>query len=323
MDLTIGKLRRMQHCATSDGFFVIMALDHRNNLRRALNPANPDTVGYGDMVSFKSEVVRALAPASSAVLLDPEFGAAQSVAAGALPGHTGLIVAVEATGYTEEPTARRSEVLSGWSVEKIARMGGSAVKLLLYYHPDARNAAQQEALVDEVAAACRAHDMPLFLEPLSFASVPGTKRLPSAEKRAVVIETARRFTGRGIDVLKAEFPLDVAEQPDEGLWEAACRELDEASLTPWVLLSAGVSFDVFARQTEIACRSGASGVMAGRAVWQEAVALTGDDRADFLHKTAVDRMVELSDIIAEYGTPFTRYYRPSELAGGETWYTDY
>lgn len=323
MNLTIGKLRRIQHCATDDGFFVIMALDHRNNLRRALNPTHPETVGYGDMVAFKRDVVRALAPASSAVLLDPEFGAAQSVAAGALPGCTGLIVAVEATGYTDEPTARRSEVLPGWSVGKIARMGASGVKLLLYYHPEAHNAAQQEALVDEVAAACRAYDMPLFLEPLSFAIDPGKKRLSSAEKRAVVVETARRFTGRGIDVLKAEFPLDVEEEPDEAVWADACRELNEASRTPWVLLSAGVSFDVFARQTEIVCRSGASGVMAGRAVWQEATDLRGDARSGFLHKTAVDRMNRLKAIIAEHGTPFTRDYPPSDDAIGETWYTDY
>lgn len=76
MDLTIGKLRRIQQCATPDGFFVIMALDHRNNLRRALNPTNPDSIGYGEMVAFKNEVVRALGPVSSAVLLDHETGAA-------------------------------------------------------------------------------------------------------------------------------------------------------------------------------------------------------------------------------------------------------
>lgn len=323
MDLTIGKLRRIQQCATPDGFFVIMALDHRNNLRRALDPANPDAVGYAEMVAFKNDVVRALAPSSSAVLLDPEFGAAQSIAAGALPGRTGLMVAVESTGYTDEPTARRSEVLPGWSVEKIARMGASAVKLLLYYHPEARNAAQQEALVDEIAQACREYDMPLFLEPLSFAIDSRRKKLSSAEKRAVVIETARRFTPRGIDVLKAEFPLDVAEEPDEAVWEAACHELTEASRKPWVLLSAGVPFETFARQTEVACRCGASGVMAGRAVWQEAVELRGDAQADFLYKSAVDRMVELSDIIAEHATPFTQFYPSSTTAVGETWYKDY
>lgn len=323
MDLTIGKLRRMQQCATSDGFFVIMALDHRNNLRRALNPGNPDSIGYGEMVAFKSEVVRALAPVSSAVLLDPEFGAAQTIAAGALPGHTGLMVAVESTGYTDEPTARRSEVLAGWNVEKIARMGASAVKLLLYYHPEARNAAEQEALVDEVALACHRYEMPFFLEPLSFAVDHRSKKLSAAERRHVVIETARRLSPRGIDVLKAEFPVDVAEEKDEGVWEAACRQLTEASEVPWVLLSAGVTFDTFARQAEIACRSGASGVMAGRAVWQEAVELRNSEQSDFLYKSAVDRMVELGDIIAEYGTPFTQYYTTSADTVGETWYSEY
>ena len=323
MDLKIGKLRRIQQCATPDGFFVIMALDHRNNLRRALNPGNPDSIGYGEMVAFKNEVVRALGPVSSAVLLDPEFGAAQSIVAGALPGRTGLMVAVESTGYTDEPTARRSEVLPGWSVEKIARMGASAVKLLLYYHPEARNAADQETLVDELVLACRRYDMPLFLEPLSFVIDQKAKKLSSAERRAVVVETARRFSGRGIDVLKAEFPLDVAEDPDESLWEEACRELTATSEVPWVLLSGGVSFDTFARQTEIACRAGASGVMAGRAVWQEAVELRNSEQSDFLYKAAVDRMVELGDIIAEYGTPFTQYYTPSADAVGETWYSEY
>lgn len=323
MDLTIGKLRRIQQCATPDGFFVIMALDHRNNLRNALNPGNPDSIGYAEMVAFKNDVVRALAPVSSAVLLDPEFGAAQAIAAGALPGRTGLMVAVESTGYTDEPTSRRSEVLPGWSVEKIARMGASAVKLLLYYHPKARNAAQQEALVDQIVAECRQYDMPLFLEPLTFVIDKATKKLSSAEKRAVVIETARRFTGRGIDVLKAEFPLDVAEDRDEGVWEAACRELDDASQTPWVLLSAGVPFETFVRQTEVACRCGASGVMAGRAVWQEAVELRNEAQADFLNKAAVDRMIELSDVISEYGTPYSQIYTLTADVVGETWYQNY
>lgn len=323
MTLSIGKRRRLQQCSTPDGMFVIMALDHRNNLRRALNPTNPESIGYAEMVAFKSDVVAALGPVSSAVLLDPEFGAAQTIISGALPGRTGLMVAVESTGYTDKPTARRSEILPGWGVDKIARMGAAAVKLLLYYHPQARNAAAQEALVDEVADLCREYEMPFFLEPLSFAVDPDVKKLSSAEKRAVVIETADRLSGRGIDVLKAEFPLDIAEEPDRLVWEEACRELNDASRVPWVLLSAGVAFADFARQTEIACLSGASGVMAGRAVWQEAVELRNEAQAEFLNKTAVTRLVELGDIISEYGTPWTSRYQPSLDEVTDTWYVNY
>lgn len=226
MSLTIGKLRRLQQCSTPDGVFVVVALDHRDDLRRLLKPSEPESLSYAEMVSFKSEVVAALAPVSSAVLLDPEFGAAQAIAAGALPGNAGLIVTVEAAGYTGDAGNRRTALLDDWGVDKIARMGASAVKMRLYYNPEARHAARQESLVDEVAAACRAADIPLFLEPLSFPLTGKSGNgLPSAEKRAVVIETARRLSARGIDVLKAEFPLDPREEPRRGEWEDACREL--------------------------------------------------------------------------------------------------
>ncbi len=323
MSLTIGKLRRLQECSTPDGMFVILALDHRDDLRRLLKPVEPDSLSYGEMVAFKSEVVQSLGGLASAVLLDPQYGAAQAIAAGSLPGNTGLLVTIEAAGYTGEATNRRSTLLENWSVEKIARMGASAVKMRLYYHPEAKSAAKQEALLDQVVADCRAADIPLFLEPLSFSLHGKTPTLPSAERRAVVIETARRLSGRGIDVLKAEFPLDIREEPRRGEWEDACRELTEASAVPWVLLSGGISFKEFRQQTEIACRFGASGVVVGRGVWQEAAELHNQAHDEFLAKTAVDRLVELGDLIAEYGTPWTKYHPSPGDDVGEFWYEKY
>ena len=61
-----------------------------------------------------------------------------------------------------------SRLLPGWDVAKAKRLGASAAKLLVYYHPDAPNAADQERLVADVAAACREQDLALFVEPLSF-----------------------------------------------------------------------------------------------------------------------------------------------------------
>lgn len=323
MNLSIGKLRRLQQCSTPDGMFVVVALDHRDDLRRLLKPNEPESLSYAEMGAFKSDVVRFLAPVSSAVLLDPEFGAAQAIAAGSLPGNTGLLVTVEASGYSGEATNRRSALLDEWSVAKIARMGASAVKMRIYYHPEARSAAKQEALVDEVVDACRAADIPLFLEPLSYPLSGKAKSLPSAERRAVVIETARRLSPRGIDVLKAEFPLDGREEPRRGEWEAACRELTAASDVPWVLLSGGIPYKEFTRQTEIACRCGASGVVVGRAVWQEAAELRNAAHEEFLQKTAIERMVELGDIISEYGTPWTKYYPSTADDVGQSWYANY
>src|SRR4029078_4586491 len=46
--------------------------------------------------------------------------------------------------------------------------------------------------------------------------------------------------------------------------------LDAASQVPWVLLSGGVDDATFEAQVEVACRAGASGVLAGRSVWEGA-----------------------------------------------------
>ncbi len=306
--ITIGKMRGLQQCATQRGALAVLALDHRNNLRRALNPEQPDNVPDTEMSAFKSEVVRLLAPSASAVLLDPEVGAFQAVADHAMPGAIGLVAAVEATGYTGDPAARESRILDGWSVAKARRMGASAIKLLVYYHPGAPTADNIELLVAKVAADCDAQDIPLMLEPLSYSLDPAHKKLVADDRRRVVIESARRLTAIGGDVLKTEFPLDIQAEPDRQVWEDACAELSAASMIPWVLLSASVDYETYLRQVVIACQQGASGVAVGRAVWKEAPQLTGEERRTFLMTTANDRMQRITAVVDALARPWTDHY---------------
>lgn len=275
-----GTRRGLGACASERGTFAVLALDHRQNLRKELRPDDPASVTYDELVDFKRAVVRALAPVATGTLLDPEIGAAQCIADGSMPARAGLLVAIEATGYLGPSTARVSRVLDDWSVEQAKRMGASAAKLLVYYHPDAPNAADQERLVAEVAADCRAVDLALFVEPLSFSLVEGEK-LTGEARRQVVVETARRLTPIGGDILKAEFPYDPSVT-DRSRWQEACAELDAASSLPWVLLSGGVDDVTFEAQVETACRAGASGVLVGRSVWAEAATLAPEARDRFL-----------------------------------------
>src|SRR5512137_379154 len=94
MRLSIGKYRSLQQCSSPDCTFTCLALDHRQNLRRAINPPDPDSVSDLELTRFKLDVTSALAGAATAVLLDPQFSAAQAVAAGVLPGRIPLGVAV-------------------------------------------------------------------------------------------------------------------------------------------------------------------------------------------------------------------------------------
>jgi tagatose-1,6-bisphosphate aldolase len=321
MEISIGKLRGLQQISTSRGGFSWLALDQRNNLRQALGGDDPQAVSAAMMSAFKREVIASVAGAASCALLDPEFGAAQCISDGSLPGTTGLMVAVEATGYTGDPTARRAQVLPGWSVAKAKRMGATAVKLLVYYHPDAPSAGEVEALVRQIAAESIAEDIVLCVEPLSYPLDPAVKKVSGPELQRVVLESARRLVVPGVDVLKAEFPIDRSLHPDEADWQAACAALTAASPAPWVLLSAGVNFETYVRQVRVACRAGASGVAAGRAVWKEATSLQGAGRADFLTTVAVERMHTLTALVNAEARTWTRTWTGPHVDEG--WYATY
>jgi len=301
--ISIGKLRGLQQIASKRGTFTALALDHRQNLRKA----NPAFVNDEELSRFKLDVTSALAKRATAVLLDPEVSAAQVVAERAIPGGVGLVVALESTGYTGDATARQGQIIPGWSVEKAKRMGASAVKLLVYYHPDASTAGEIEDFTSQVAAECIQHDLVLMLEPLSYALEEG-KKLASDEKRYVVVETARRLTPLHVDILKAEFPLDL-EEMDESKWLAACGEISAASAAPWILLSAAVEYETFLRQVTVACNAGASGIAVGRAVWKEAVFMTGSERQLFLRRTALHRLSRLTSLCHALAHPFTECYQ--------------
>jgi len=319
----LGTRRGVAACASERGTFAVLALDHRQNLRRELRPADPASVTYDEMVEFKRAVVRALAPVATGTLLDPEIGAAQCIADGSLPASAGLIVAIEATGYDGPSTARISRVLDGWSVGKAKRMGASAAKLLVHYHPDATNAADQERLVAAVAADCLAADIALFVEPLSFSIVEGAT-LTGEARRRVVVETARRLTAIGGDILKAEFPYDPSVT-DRARWREACEELDAASAVPWVLLSGGVDGATFEAQVSSACDAGASGVLVGRSVWAEAATMEPAARDAFLATNGRERLGRLADLADAAGRPW--HERPSGLTTspmpGDGWYREY
>ncbi len=313
LPITIGKYRHLQQCATRRGALAVLALDHRGNLRQLLHPENPAGTTSQEIVAFKRSLVRSLSPAASAVLLDPQFSAAQCIASGDLPGQTGLIVAVEASGYSGDTTARSSQVLPGWSVAQTKRLGASAVKLLVYYHPDSPTAYEIEDLVQAVSASCTEQDIPLFLETLSYSLDPERKKLSPDERRYVVIETARRLTPLGGDVLKAEFPLDAQVVGDENAWQEACAELSQASRIPWVLLSASVDYETFLRQVTAACKAGASGVAVGRAVWREATKVPPETRQEFLDVTARERMRRITALVDALAKPWTDFYTPPEI----------
>ena len=299
--ISIGKYRGLQQISSKLGSFTALALDHRQNLRKA-NPAFIEDHALSD---FKMDVTRTLAPYANAVLLDPEVAAAQAIAGGILPKGSGLVVSLESTGYTGEADARNPQIIPGWSVRKAKLMGASTVKLLVYYHPESTTAAATVDFVKQILEECQREDIVLMLETLSYPV--GRIKLDSAAKRKVVVETARVFGNLAIDILKSEFPL-TPDNTDEKEWLSACAEISAVCPKPWILLSAAVDFGQYLQQVIAACESGASGIAVGRAVWKEAVMLPKTERLLYLQETAIPRLARLTALSEALAKPWTDFY---------------
>jgi len=209
-------------------------------------------------------------------------------------------------------------------------MGASAVKLLIYFRPDLKDVASKQLdLGARLADQCIEEDIAFLLEPVSYPIEEGgaSSKKFAEIKPGLVIETARQINALPVDVLKAEFPADIKFEQDEGKLLGLCQELNQASRLPWVLLSAGVDFDSFKKQVEIACKAGASGFLAGRALWHEGAQIRSrEERMNFFQNTAAPRLKELAEIADSYGNPW--YSRLGTENGKfapvtEGWYRSY
>ena len=308
--MSIGKYRHLTRCANSHGQFVIMAIDHRANLREALEKhSGPiEDLAFRD---FKLQVIAVSAAQVTAVLADPGFGLGAIVTSRSFRG--GLLSPLEVTDYGVHPSRRELQWIPGWGVDKVKRMGGDGIKLLLPYHPQLPTARAKEQLVEQVVKECALHDIPLYLEPIACGKTPEDK-LSSREQREITVEMAQLFCALGADVLKLQLPSA------ENEWEDTCRDLGKVCSVPWALLSGGVDFESYCRQAERACFHGASGVIVGRAVWSEACQLQGVERATFLHQQVPARLKQLNQICAA-AAPFWNNLKEPEPA--LDWYEAY
>jgi len=238
-------------------------------------------------------VASALAPAATMILLDAEYSVAQTIAAGAVPGSTGIVVPLEAMGYGDVARVAQTQFLEGWSAAKARRLGASGAKLLLPYRADvADQAERQEGVVRTAVAACREAGLALIVEPIVYKR-EGEERAGGERFAELVVQGARRLAALEPDVLKLQYPGSAT----------ACEELDAAvgRSIPWVLLGGGASEDVIGGQIEDACRAGASGFIVGRTLFDAGLVTDPDEsrRALVSHsRPLLERLAAIAEALA-------------------------
>ena len=279
--LTTAEARAFQQLTTTDGRMAIVANDQRQSLVKARERAGlPATTD--DLRALKRDIVAALAPAASGVLLDPEVALPALVDEGVVPRSTGLLVAIERSGARDANGLRVSDVLLGPT--DVRRLGGTAAKLLVYVRPDREDTdGPNGQLVRATASACAAADLLLVVEVLTY---PLPDEEPSrylGRKAELIREAAVLAESCGAKVLKLESPGNAAE----------CSKVTSTLRAPWAVLSAGVDHETFVGTLREALEGGARGFIAGRSLWKEAVSLAPPERRAFLLGDGRKRLDEL------------------------------
>jgi sulfofructosephosphate aldolase len=125
-------------------------------------------------------------------------------------------------------------------------------------------------------------------------------RVPDDQREAAIVEAARELGATRPSLYKCQVPLYGRGDPDEIRKHAA--RIDAALPIPWVVLSQGVEPDDFPRAVEASCKGGASGMLAGRAVWT--ATLGAENPTQMLRDHSVPRLRELAQIVDAHGRPW-------------------
>lgn len=326
--LSAGKLRGLRRMADASGRFKMTAVDQRPPIINPIATARGGTAPWEEVARFKTMLVEELQGQSTAMLLDPNF--AYPMAAATLDPRLGLIMTLEEAVWRDTPDGRLTEVIDGWSVEKIKRAGADAVKVLCWHRPDAPGSitGRQKAFAAKIGEDCQKYDIPYLFEVLVY-PLPGernqtTQYIEMADKRSeLVLASVTEFARPeyGIDVFKLESPVPARECPGAGQpgaekVQALFDEMGRLAARPWVMLSAGAGMTEFRNILSHAYVAGASGYLAGRAIWSEAFKAFPDWDAvqTGLAGSSVDYMKDINALTDATASPWWKNWDGVEMA---------
>jgi sulfofructosephosphate aldolase len=275
---------------TTRGKFSMLALDQRESLRDMFEVPLGRLGTDDELREFKLTTTKLLSRAASGVLLDKDY-ALDAASIDAISPHCGLIVAADILEQISGEPVSNTQVDETVTAEYLHGVKASAVKFLVMWRNKERKGERADLIGRVIELAAEA-GVASLIEAL-VAPEHGAHWTNFDEKNDAILEAAAEMSRYPFDLYKAQVPGYETGNLD-GV-EAASRQLSSIIGSEWVVLSNGIDQSDFAEAVEAACVGGASGFLAGRAIWSDIV---GSDNLDeVLRDVARPRLEHLAKLV--------------------------
>ena len=267
----------------ASGGFAMLAVDQREAMRLMFAAAGAKSpVNDSVLTDFKVNAAKILSPYASAILVDQQFCYRQVVEQNAVAKSCAMIVAADefipGNGIPVDSVVIDKKI----NPQAVKQDGAKALKLLVLWRSD-EDAQQRLDMVKEFNELCHSNG----LRP--------PRRGDKFDREQAIIDAAKELGDSGADLYKVEMPL-YGKGTQQELLSASLR-LNENINMPWVILSSGVDEKLFPRAVSVAMTAGASGFLAGRAVWSSVVGLPETEL--MLRDVSAPKLQRLGDIVDE------------------------
>jgi len=285
--------------ARSSGALAMVAVDQREALRGMFAAHQSTPVPDSQLTQFKVDVARELSPYASALLVDQEFGIDAIINQGVLNKNCGLIAAADLlvgpAGSAATDTAVDPEV----DPIRMRDINSVGLKFLVLWRND-ESPDDRAKLVAEFNMLCQISGLPSIIEIIVKPPTDSSKNFNREEE---LIIAAREAASWQPDLYKAEVPFH--GEGDHSLITKNAERISEAIGSPWVVLSNGVKQPFFNDAVKACAKGGASGFLAGRAVWADIVGAPDIPKA--LREISIPRLEQLDEIVDTYAKPWSAW----------------
>lgn len=297
-DRTLYEPHDLQVIARESGALAMVAIDQRESLRTMFREKKQKTVSDQLIIDFKKAVAEILAGEASAMLFDRHFGLPALQIARAQHPKCGRILAADRLIQEPEGPVTDTDIDTEIDLQNAVQEGAAALKLLLLWK-GSQNSEHCRMLGKNFMGRCRSNRLIGIVE--AMVRPPDNVDLSCWDREKAILDAAEGLAECQPDLYKGEVPLRGRGRPEA--IQAQCEKITSVLPCPWVILSQGVEASDFPDAVRAACLGGASGFLAGRAIWADTIG-SGDYRMG-LRETALTRLRTLVGIVDSVARPWT------------------